>query len=186
MKARILITLDVETNLDDDTIERRLEALIDPEEVAALLLEADDVLELQQTTFSVERDGTTTPPRLTTEEISALWHMISESDAAKWPTLAAGHAKLAQHMQDVRAEKLARKREALPELMAHAPPVEQLQKGDAVELYLAWAHGEDLAWFKGYSFDHYDGATAIVLHTDGPFAGSPVREPVERIRKARA
>lgn len=62
-----------------------------------------------------------------------------------------------------------------------------LQKGDAVEIHAIWAFGADRVWMKGYSFSHAEeSGDCIVTHTDGPFAGAPVRMPAERVRRAQS
>lgn len=132
MQRRIIITLDVETNCDADTLERRLESFLDPAELTAQLLDDEQII-VENTHIDV-------------------------------------HNALDR---------------------ACALPL-QLAKGDRVEIHaivMGAMGGCDVAraWLKGYSFDHVEArGDVIVVHTDGPFEGAPVRMSADKVRRAQS
>lgn len=60
-KRRITIELFVETNMDDDTLERRLEAFLDPEDLSESLLD-DEAIELHRTDIRFSAGKTARDP----------------------------------------------------------------------------------------------------------------------------
>ena len=54
--------------------------------------------------------------------------------------------------------------------------------GDAVQVLVVWAHATRPRWFGGYRFVRREGATCIVEHTRGVFAGVQSRWPAIDVR----